>query len=108
MKNKNLLVFGILFSVIIFSMMFVFAQEEIDINFGEFTEDTEALEIYYEGGIGIALSEDQKEVIHLRFFHGLSFREISENMNISLRTVQSRQRLGMEKLKEHFKGISNG
>jgi len=38
------------------------------------------------------LPEDQKEVIMLRFYHDLSFREISEQTGVSINTALGRMR----------------
>jgi RNA polymerase sigma-70 factor (ECF subfamily) len=43
---------------------------------------------------------DQREVIVLKFFEGLTFREISNVCGISMGTVTSRYRYGMEKLRK--------
>ena len=45
------------------------------------------------------LPEDQREVLELAYFRGLNHQEISEKLNLSLGTVKSRIRLGMEKLR---------
>lgn len=41
---------------------------------------------------------EQREVIILRFYHELSFRDISRIMETNLSTVKSRYRRGMEAL----------
>ena len=45
------------------------------------------------------LPPDQREVLELAYFSGLNHQEISEQLNLSLGTVKSRIRLGMEKLR---------
>lgn len=45
------------------------------------------------------LPQDQKQVIFLAFFRGMTHSNIAEHLNIPLGTVKSRIRLGMEKLK---------
>lgn len=45
------------------------------------------------------LPADQREVLELAYFRGLNHQEISEKLNLSLGTVKSRIRLGMEKLR---------
>jgi len=45
------------------------------------------------------LPEDQREVLELAYFRGLNHQEISEQLKLSLGTVKSRIRLGMEKLR---------
>ena len=54
------------------------------------------------------VSEDQREIIVLKVFEGLTFKEISSICRISPNTAASRYRYGMEKLrsmleKEHAK-----
>ena len=43
---------------------------------------------------------DQREVIVLKFFEGLTFREISDVCGVSIGTITSRYRYGMEKLRK--------
>jgi len=43
---------------------------------------------------------DQREVIVLKFFEELTFREISNVCNVSIGTITSRYRYGMEKLRK--------
>ena len=43
---------------------------------------------------------DQREVIVLKFFEELTFREISDVCNVSIGTATSRYRYGMEKLRK--------
>ena len=53
-----------------------------------------------------SLSEDQREVVHLAFFAGLSHGEIAEQLGAPLGTVKSRLRLSFSRLKgelgDHF------
>jgi RNA polymerase sigma-70 factor (ECF subfamily) len=51
------------------------------------------------------LPEDQREVIELSYFKGLNHLEISEQLQLSLGTVKSRIRLGMEKLKRALSNL---
>lgn len=46
------------------------------------------------------IPDDQREVIVLKFFEELTFREISDVCNVSIGTVTSRYRYGMEKLRK--------
>jgi DNA-directed RNA polymerase specialized sigma24 family protein len=43
---------------------------------------------------------DQREIIVLKFFSGLTFREISDVCDVSIGTVTSRYRYGMDKLRK--------
>jgi len=47
----------------------------------------------------VNLPEEQREVIVLKFFEELTFKEISEVCGISIHTAASRYRYGMEKLR---------
>jgi RNA polymerase sigma-70 factor (ECF subfamily) len=51
------------------------------------------------------LPDDQREVIELSYFKGLNHLEISEQLKLSLGTVKSRIRLGMEKLKRALSNL---
>ncbi len=46
------------------------------------------------------LPEEQKEVIYLKVFDGLTFREIGSVCGVSANTAASRYRYGIEKLRE--------
>jgi RNA polymerase sigma factor (sigma-70 family) len=45
------------------------------------------------------LPAEQRESIALAYFHGLTYPEIAERMNVPLGTVKSRLRLGLAKLR---------
>jgi RNA polymerase sigma-70 factor (ECF subfamily) len=49
------------------------------------------------------LPEMQKEVVLLRFYHDLKFREIAQVTGASESTVKSRLRQGLQKLRTFFK-----
>lgn len=51
------------------------------------------------------LPEDQRRVIELAYFEGLTQAEISEQLKMPLGTTKSRLRLGLSKLKEVFQAI---
>ena len=51
------------------------------------------------------LPADQKEVLELNYFKGLNHQEISDLLKLSLGTVKSRIRLGMEKLRRILTSI---
>jgi RNA polymerase sigma-70 factor (ECF subfamily) len=48
----------------------------------------------------LELPEEQRQVIELAYFHGLSQRQISEVTQTPLGTVKTRARLGMDKLRK--------
>ncbi len=48
------------------------------------------------------LSEEQREVVIMKEYEGLKFREIAETLNISENTVKSRMYYGLEALKRIF------
>ena len=45
------------------------------------------------------LPPDQRQVLELSYFKGFNHKEISEKLDLSLGTVKSRIRLGVEKLR---------
>jgi RNA polymerase sigma-70 factor (ECF subfamily) len=47
-----------------------------------------------------ALPADQKDVIDLAYFEGMTHSEISERLGAALGTVKTRLRLGLSKLRE--------
>jgi len=49
-----------------------------------------------------ALPPEQREVVHLKVFEGLTFQEIADATMESVNTVASRYRYAMEKLRGHF------
>jgi RNA polymerase sigma-70 factor, ECF subfamily len=54
------------------------------------------------------LPEDQRKVIELAYFGGLSQREIAEQLNDPLGTVKTRTRLALQKLKQMLIGLGIG
>jgi len=48
------------------------------------------------------LPEEQREIVILRFGHDLTIREIADVTGIPFRTVQSRIRLALKKLKMEY------
>ena len=52
----------------------------------------------------VQIPEDQREVIVLRFFEELTFKEIASVCGISLNTAASRYRYGMQKLRLLLEG----
>ncbi|MFA6568919.1 MAG: RNA polymerase sigma factor [Victivallales bacterium] len=51
------------------------------------------------------LPEEQREVVVLKIFEGMTFEEISQLMRISQNTAASRYRYAIEKLREQLKGF---
>ncbi len=51
------------------------------------------------------LPEEQSVVLKLSYFKGLNHQEISDSLDLSLGTVKSRIRLGMEKLRRSLSGL---
>ncbi|MEZ4870603.1 MAG: sigma-70 family RNA polymerase sigma factor [Caldilineaceae bacterium] len=51
-----------------------------------------------------SIPEDQRLCLELAYFDGLTQREIAERFNLSLGTVKSRMRIGMEKLERLLRG----
>jgi RNA polymerase sigma-70 factor (ECF subfamily) len=54
------------------------------------------------------LTEEQRKVIALAYFYGLSQSEISDKLNVPLGTVKTRMRLGMIKLREMLAPYQEG
>ena len=48
------------------------------------------------------LPVDQREVLHLRVFEGMTFQEIANATGESINTIASRYRYALGKLREHF------
>ena len=49
-----------------------------------------------------SLSIDQREVVHLHVFEGLTFQEIADALGESINTIGSRYRYALKNLREHF------
>lgn len=87
-----------------------------DLNTLDLADDTDsALEkvIQNENSIEVrkalhTLSDYQKEVIILRFYHDLKIREIAKITKSSVPTVKSRLRQGLQKLKRYLEDFKGG
>ena len=56
-----------------------------------------------------ALPAEQREVVVLKIWHEMSFREVGEVLEITRDTAASRWRYGIEKLRNLLKGeVSHG
>jgi RNA polymerase sigma-70 factor (ECF subfamily) len=49
-----------------------------------------------------ALPPEQREVVHLKIFEGLTFQEIADRTEESINTVASRYRYAIEKMRAHL------
>ena len=74
-------------------------QMEISYEESGFTEIQELLDLQKMIRI---LPNEQREIIILRFAHNLTIREITNITGIPFRTVQSRIRLALKKLKREY------
>jgi RNA polymerase sigma-70 factor, ECF subfamily len=54
-----------------------------------------------------ALPDEQREVVALKTFEGLTFEQIGELLDISPNTAASRYRYGTDKLAQQLKGLKN-
>ena len=53
----------------------------------------------------LTLTEEERELIHLRFDSNLKLREIAAILNLPVRTVQSRLRKALKELEPHLKEV---
>lgn len=51
------------------------------------------------------LSEEQRAVVHLKLWEGLTFEQIAETLNIPPNTAASRYRYGLDKLRERLRPL---
>ncbi len=77
------------------SFQFPFLQEDFIINNEENQEHSRLLAQSLEG-----LTERQREVILLRFFHGLEFQEISKVLEMNLQSVRNLLFRALEKIRK--------
>jgi len=51
------------------------------------------------------LPPDQRAVVHLKLWEGLTFERIAENLDIPLNTAASRYRYGLDKMRERLRPL---
>ena len=79
-------------------------QEPIEL----FTPVQDPDEAEYKRELTAALGElppDQRAVVHLKLWEGLTFEAIAETLEIPLNTAASRYRYGLEKLRERLRPL---
>jgi RNA polymerase sigma-70 factor (ECF subfamily) len=62
----------------------------------------------FRDALGAALAEipeDQRAVVHLKLWEGLTFEQIAEALEIPMNTAASRYRYGLDKLREHLRPL---
>ena len=62
----------------------------------------------FRAAVGAALGEipaDQRAVVHLKLWEGLTFEQIAELLGIPLNTAASRYRYGLDKLRERLRPL---
>ena len=80
------------------------AEESVPI----FAPASEADEGAFRGALSAALGElppDQRAVVHLKLWEGLTFEQIAELLGIPLNTAASRYRYGLDKLRERLRPL---
>jgi RNA polymerase sigma-70 factor (ECF subfamily) len=81
-----------------------FGAEAISI----FAANTDPDQQAFQKALANALSElpsDQRAVVHLKLWEGLTFEEIAEALDISQNTAGSRYRYGLDKLRERLRPL---
>ncbi|WP_442903721.1 ECF RNA polymerase sigma factor SigK [Gordonia sp. Z-3] len=69
--------------------------------FDEVTEAVESREVTREVvGCLETLTEVQRQSVDLAYYHGLSYREVSEKLSVALPTIKSRIRDGLKRLRQ--------
>ena len=53
----------------------------------------------------VELPPDQRVVVHLKLWEGLTFEEIAHTLDIPANTAASRYRYGLDKLRERLRPI---
>ena len=78
--------------------------EQVELFVPPVTADEEA----FRRELSIALGElppDQRPVVHLKLWEGLTFDQIGEALRISLNTAASRYRYGLDKLRDRLRPL---
>ena len=73
-----------------------------------FAPASEPDERAFREALGAALGEipvDQRAVVHLKLWEGLTFEQIAELLGIPLNTAASRYRYGLDKLRERLRPL---
>jgi RNA polymerase sigma-70 factor (ECF subfamily) len=73
-----------------------------------FAPASEADESAFREALGAALGEvpaEQRAVVHLKLWEGLTFEQIAELLGIPLNTAASRYRYGLDKLRERLRPL---
>jgi RNA polymerase sigma-70 factor (ECF subfamily) len=55
----------------------------------------------------VQLPSEQREVVVLKIWGGLTFAQIAEQLELSAHTAASRYRYALSKLRESLKGVEN-
>lgn len=66
--------------------------------------DAQAFRSALDGALG-DLPPEQRAVVHLKLWEGLTFEAIAEVLEIPLNTAASRYRYGLDKLREHLRPL---
>jgi RNA polymerase sigma-70 factor, ECF subfamily len=66
--------------------------------------DEEAFRAELSAALG-ELPPDQRAIVHLKLWEGLTFKQIAEALDIPLNTAASRYRYGLDKLRERLRPI---
>jgi len=73
-----------------------------------FAATTDPDEQAFRHALALALGElppDQRAVVHLKLWEGLTFEQIAEALEIPMNTAASRYRYGLDKLRDHLRPL---
>jgi RNA polymerase sigma-70 factor, ECF subfamily len=73
-----------------------------------FAATTDPDEQAFRHALALALGElppDQRAVVHLKLWEGLTFEQIAEALDIPMNTAASRYRYGLDKLRDHLRPL---